>query len=772
MTKSIMIPIRSKPHHTPPVTAKPTTKALSMLATFVTLTPVSQADPLATPVTQLPRLTVYEPGYQPYSKPRLASGKFTESIIDTPQQISVFSSALWQEQGAKSLTETLRNSPAVSTFFAGENGSTSTGDAIYMRGFDSSSSIYLDGARDLGSVTRDLFNIEQVEVTKGPSGADYGRTSPTGSINLVSKQPQLQDRSRVDLSYGSAQQRRMTTDFNRTASADSGYRLTTMWQDSGVPGRDVIRQKRWGIAPSAAFGVGSDTKLTVSFQHVAQSNIPDGNVPTIGLPGYRLPQTEPGFASLHPHPVSPANFYGTSSDHETIRADIATVQVRHDFSPTLHLQNLSRWSRNDQDYLLTSYLANVASLIIPNRDQPATWTLARNIPTLLDQRRQILTNQTNLNQEFATGQVTHHLATGVELTREQLQAKGHSLIGSWPAANVYRPNYHLPQHLLQLQENHAYENSRTQTVAWYLFDSIKFGERWQLNPGIRWDHYQTQDSAMLCNSARGQISCPGAPMPLQLVRQQIEGNLVSWKLGLVYQPTPTIRLYTNYATGQQPPGGASLQLSTIANSANNPHYRPQVASNRELGIKWSPAQERLLVTGSLFETRIDHEVIKDPIDDSYQQTGQKQVRGLELSAIGDITRQWQLSAGLSTMRATVRKGPRVTANGTDILAYTPSIAFTSWTMYHFMNGFSIGGGARYTGPITRGNDNAAGTPTKIDAYWVIDGQLGYQINDHLEVNLNAYNLLNQRYQLAINKSGYRYTPGYPYSYLINLIMRF
>jgi catecholate siderophore receptor len=67
------------------------------------------------------------------------------------------------------LTEALRNSPGVGTFFAGENGNTTTGDAIYMRGFDTSGSIFVDGIRDLGSVSRDVFNIDRIEVEKGPA---------------------------------------------------------------------------------------------------------------------------------------------------------------------------------------------------------------------------------------------------------------------------------------------------------------------------------------------------------------------------------------------------------------------------------------------------------------------------------------------------------------------------------------------------------------------------------------------------------------------------
>ncbi len=118
------------------------------------------------------------------------------------RRFPVIKEQVLREQGATTLTEALRNTPGASTFFLGENGNTNTGDTIYMRGFDSSSSIFVDGIRDLGSVSRDTFNIEQVEVVKGPAGTDVGRTSPTGYINMITKKPSLEDSFNGSLGFG------------------------------------------------------------------------------------------------------------------------------------------------------------------------------------------------------------------------------------------------------------------------------------------------------------------------------------------------------------------------------------------------------------------------------------------------------------------------------------------------------------------------------------------------------------------------------------------
>src|SRR3546814_774073 len=98
-----------------------------------------------------------------YKVDRPSSPKFTQPLRDTPQTIQVIGKELFNEQGATTLTEVLRNSPGVGTFYAGENGNTTSGDSIRMRGFDTSSSIFVDGIRDLGSISRDIFNTERSE---------------------------------------------------------------------------------------------------------------------------------------------------------------------------------------------------------------------------------------------------------------------------------------------------------------------------------------------------------------------------------------------------------------------------------------------------------------------------------------------------------------------------------------------------------------------------------------------------------------------------------
>lgn len=160
-----------------------------------------------------------------YSPGASADPKFNKPLVDTTRTITVIPEQVIKDQGVTNLTDALKNVPGVGAFYAGENGSSTTGDAIYMRGVDTSNSIYVDGIRDIGSVTRDTFNTQQVEVIKGPAGTDYGRSAPSGSINMISKQPRLDSGIDGSASIGSAWSRRGTLDLNQAFSDSAAFRL-------------------------------------------------------------------------------------------------------------------------------------------------------------------------------------------------------------------------------------------------------------------------------------------------------------------------------------------------------------------------------------------------------------------------------------------------------------------------------------------------------------------------------------------------------------------
>ena len=772
--------IKSRKHVTRHYAQGPSLAAASLLAGMALATPLRAADlpgpgSAADAAATLDTIEVNGVRRKAYTADHVSSPKFTQPLLDTTQTINVIGSDLFNQQGATTLTDALRNSPGVGTFYAGENGTTSTGDAVFMRGFDSSGSIFVDGVRDLGSVSRDVFNIEQIEVTKGPAGTDYGRTAPTGAINMVTKQAGLRDSMGGNIAWGSAGQRRVTADWNQAIGADAAFRLNLMAQDGGVPGRDVVERNRWGLAPSLAFGLGTANRLYIDLLHVQQANVPDGGVPTIGLPGYVSPDPARPQIGVAPR-VDSSNFYGTRSDHDDVTADMVTVVFEHEFEFDATLQNTTRWGSNRQDYMLTSFMASAdpTRFMTPDLDDPTTWTLARSLPTFKDQRNTILANQTNVRAHFVSGSVANDLSAGVELMREELQTRGQAaLAGSaWPAADLYAPDPDVSG--LSWAHDGTSGDGRTDTVAAYAFDTLKLGSRWQLNGGVRVDRYRTDFSNRVVCGGRNTPACGLLPVGsvVQGVDDSVSGTLTSWKFGALYKPSENGSVYANYAIAQQPPGGGGLELSAAANNANNPVFDPQKARTAEIGTKWNLLGGRLLVTGALYDTRVSNEIVQDPIDQLYYQTGEKRVRGIELSAAGNLTEAWSVSTGFTTMDADVVTGTSVSADGSTALAYTPRSAFTAWTSYRFASGFAFGGGVRYSGAMQRGSDSAIGTPDHTEAWWVWDAVASYAFNDHVDLRLNLYNLFDKDYVAAINKSGYRYTPGTPRSVMFTANFHF
>jgi catecholate siderophore receptor len=392
----------------------------------------------------------------------------------------------------------------------------------------------------------------------------------------------------------------------------------------------------------------------------------------------------------------------------------------------------------------------------------------------------------NLRADFATGGVQHNLSTGLELTHEDQDVHTVVATGTRPAANLYNPDWN-DAGTLTWARNGAGNDGQTDTTALYLFDSMTFDERFIVTAGLRSDHYKTYyKSRALCTTVANSTAPCGA-LPVGTIVQNVNldgsGTLFNWKLGAVFKPIETLSLYANYALAQQPPGGSNFQLSSttvvcptnnqpactglpagtvvVNANANNPNLDPQKTHTFELGGKWNVLENRLALNLAVFKTKVTNEINTLLLDENNNptQTGEKEVKGVEVSVVGNITPNWMVSASYSHLNTEVVEGAVVAQDGTQNLTYTPGDGFTTWTTYRLPFGLTLGGGLRHVGGLHRGTDGAAGTPTLTGGYGVLDAVASYSASDKLALRLNAYNLTDKQYVASINKSGYRYTPG-------------
>jgi catecholate siderophore receptor len=708
-----------------------------------------------------------------------ASPKFTQPLQDTPQTIQIISKELFNEQGATTLTEALRNSPGVGTFGVGENGNTTTGDALYMRGFDTSSSIYVDGVRDLGAISRDIFNTEQIEVTKGPAGTDNGRSAPSGAINLVSKQANGTNALSSLASIGTDDQKRVSIDINQTLGAipNAAFRLNAVWQDSDVVGRDHVVNKRIGIAPSLGFGIDTATRVWLNLLYVKQNNRPDGGVPIEGVPGWTPKGTTAAFGYFLNNPLPTSNFYGTRADHDNVEVGMATLRFEHDFSDSLKLTNITRWGKTTEDYLITSFTTPQTN----GSTNPAAWTVNRSNNTL-DVANDILTNQLNMRADFATGPVKHNLSFGVELTRERQTNYRVLVSGTRPAATLLNPDW-TQDGTLGLSRNPASlvtSQGQTTTESFYAFDTAKlFDEKLLITGGIRFDHYTTKFTNNVACVAVATTSAPAcgsasAGTFLRFLDLEAKDTLFNWKIGAVYKPIDSLSVYVDYALSQQPPGGTNFTLSATS-GVNSVNFAPQKAKTLEAGVKWNVLDENLLLSAAVFKTTVSNEVFTDPTDASNLQAGKKSVKGIELSAVGNITDAWSISAGYSHLKSKIDVGAAAAADGSLNLLYTPGDSWTIYTSYKLPFGVEVGGGANYNGGLHKATDGGGdpnGVPFTTQSYTIFNAMLAYALTDNIKLRANATNLFNKTYIAAINKSGWRYKPGAPQTFLFTADLRF
>ncbi|MFJ9452243.1 catecholate siderophore receptor Fiu [Herbaspirillum sp. NPDC101397] len=727
---------------------------LVTLRSSLAVSTLALAAPFNVAAESLPEVNVNERN-ESYKAERVSSPKFTQPLVDTTQTITVIKKELLQSQLATTLTEALQNSAGVGTFSTGENGSTATGDSIFMRGFSTANSIFVDNIRDLGGVSRDLFNIEQVEVVKGPAGVDNGRGAPTGYINMVTKQPMPENAYSGTATYGTGDQKRITADLNRHIEGLNGaaFRLNLLKQDSGVPGRDRVQNNRWGIAPSLAIGLGTPTRIFLNYVHLDRDNVPDAGIPTIGTPGFFNAST----AGKPMRPVARSNYYGMAGDYDKSTTDMFTAIFEHDLSAGVTIRNITRYGKTKQNYLIGSPYT-----IDGSNANPANWTVSRLLQTR-DQENEIFTNQTNALIKFNTGPVKHAITTGLEFIRE----KQTSILYTGPTlanANLYAPNPYAPASV-QVRPSGARNDGTTNTIGAYLFDTLELTPAFQLNGGVRLDRYTTDFSGIGLSTATSNPTLPvGTLVPTTLSKSD---TLLNWKVGALYKPAPNGSIYAGYATSQQPPGGAAFALSSSGSSADNPNFTPQRTKTVEIGSKWEVFDKKLLLSAALFRTEVSNEIKQDAVTgNSFTQTGKKRVDGIELGASGEIVRGWSLNASAALMNAKVSDGTTnasATSNQNNAaMSFSPKKTMTLWSTYQLPAGFTVGGGVRYIDTMARTASttiNGATNTPYAQSYWIADAMAAYQFSKNATVQLNLYNLANQRYAASINNSGARYIPG-------------
>ena len=677
-----------------------------------------------------------------YQVEKASSQKYTAPLVDTPRSVTVIPQQVLQDTAATSLQDALRTVPGI-TFGAGEGGNPQ-GDRPFIRGFDAQSDMYLDGVRDAGGQTREIFDIESIEVSKGPNSTFGGRGSAGGSLNMVSKTAKAGDFLNGGFTYGSDQTRRYTLDVNRQFLDTAAFRLNLMSHEQNVAGRESVNYDRWGVAPSLTFGLGTENRLNVSYYHLESNDLPDSGIP------YGYSNSSKTAVHAHDKPDDGGdskNFYGLKDrDFRKTRVDISTISFEHDFNDAMTLKNTFRHGNTGQDYILTQ----------PDDSQHNVnqyGTVWRRANTRVS-TTETTTNQTDLFGNFQVMGFKNNYSTGVEFTREETRASGYTVtpnsnpnctpdkVGNsgGQCTSLSNPN---PNDVWTGTEARNYYGTNTVgvTKAAYVFDTIELDPKWLLNAGLRYDAFSTTANT---NAASGRTKASN------------DSHFFNWQTGLVWKPLDNGSVYLSYATSATPPGGVvgeGVEGNGLVapGSTITSDLKPEETVNYELGTKWDVFHDRLSLTAAIFRTeKKNTRVLTDSF--TYENAGESRVDGLELSASGKITDKWQVFAGYSYLKSElVDPGQKANRNGTintaavsdkgNEMPNTPKNSFSLWTTYEVMPKLTIGGGAFYVDEVYGDTANTVYVP----AYTRYDAMASYKLTKNIDLQLNVQNLTDKTY---------------------------
>ncbi len=476
---------------------------------------------------------------------------------------------------------------------------------------------------------------------------------------------------------------------------------------SASAGRDIVRTRRVGVAPSFAVGMNSATQLTISYLYQRRWDRPDYGVPWVDI--------GPDTNVSHPAPVPPDNFYGFQSDHSRVSVNLLTAALRTRLAENITLRNQIRYGIYDQNYREAE--PGIGPIIAPGTPLSAI-TVTR---TERGGRahRSFLDDQLSLTADVETFGVKHTLVAGVEAGRQVSKPTVLKFAGV-PGTNLIAPNEDqdfsgtsTPSSIVRFVAN---------TQALYATDTALLGEHWELNGAARLDRFDAD--------YRNQVP--------SLVTLEHTDVIASWRGAMIYKPMHSVSVYGMYGTSFDPSAeGLSLSAST-ANLA------PERSHTVETGVKWGP-NNYLLLSGAVFRTVMSNLREASPTDPTMQiLAGTARSQGIELQAQGYVTRSWLVLAGFTYLDASILSSPN--GDRGSPLQNAPRDNLRLFSTYDISTRLTLGGGVDYTssrvpGTVVDGN----GFRQEVPGYWSASALARYRIASRINLQLNVDNIANRRF---------------------------
>lgn len=637
-------------------------------------------------------------------------------LRDVPQTVEVLPQTLLRDQVAQSLQDALKNVAGV-----GLSHGDGQRDQVTIRGFSAIADQFVDGLRDDSLYFRDLSNIEQVEVVKGPAAVLYGRGSAGGLVNRITRKPGI-DRSEIGLTLGRWKQRRGEFDLARAPrGSELSFRVTGALEKADSYRNQQFLDRR-AIAPSFQWRPSAATRLLLQADYLSDRRLTD-----FGVPAWQG----------RPVDVPPSTYYGASNgrdvDFSEARMASLALTLDHDLSGGWRLRNGLRY----YDYRLDRYNTTPASVDARAR----TVTLRRGT---IQRDENGFFNQTELQRRQHWRGVEHQWLFGLELghqRKEQLVASAGN-VGTVDLFNPVGPVLPLAITSRPTTDNHGI--FRVASV--YVQDMLDFNGQWKALAGIRYDNFRQETHEHRAGQPDlGRTDAAWSP-----------------RLGVVYQPRADVSYYGSVSRSFQPSGEA------FALAASNADIDPEKTTAHEVGVKWDIVSG-LAATASVFQARRTGIKATDPVSNRLLPLGTQRTRGLELSLAGHLPGGWESWVSYAYLDARMTRSPAIN-EGQPVqgkrATLTPRHAFSLWLTREIGQGFGAGGGVHAVGSRYAN----AGNTVILPGHAVVD-VMAYHRQGPLDVQLKVSNLFDRHYIVSGHGAASNYNlPGAPRS--VQLVARY
>jgi catecholate siderophore receptor len=661
---------------------------------------------------------VVEGQRETYGARNISSATKTNTPLrNVPQAVSVISASQIEDQQLRSIGEALYFVPGASVG-TGEGNR----DQIVLRGNSSTADFFIDGIRDDTQYIRDFYNVERMEVLKGPNAMIFGRGGGGGIINRVTKRSTLHSNRQLLTSGDGFGGLRFTGDFDQPLGDNVGLRINGLYEH-GDSFRHHVDLKRFAVNPTLGVMAGPDTRIDLGYEYLHDRRTADRGVPSLsGKPLEGFDRT----------------FFGDPDD-SNVKADVhlATLATEHQFADGLTLRN--RTMAGDYDKFYQNIFGNGLSPANPLNPSEIGTQVVMNAYNN-DTERQNLFSQTDLIWENRLAGIDQTMLFGFEvgIQKSRNRRETGSFAGGDNRFELTGPTIDANLTFAPIASD-ANNRTRATVAAAYVQDQIRFSQMFEMVVGLRFDSFNLN-----VDDLRPQVN-------REFSRRD---NLWSPRIGLIFKPGDNLSLYASYSRSYLPQSGD--QFSGL--DVNTESLKPERFDNYELGAKWEPVQG-LLATAAVYQLdRANTRVANPDSSGTFLLSGEQRTRGVELGLERNINDDWQISAGYAWQKAEVTKATTACPSGDCKLPLVPRHSLSLWTRYDVLDSLGFG-----LGVIARSKSYASiGNRVELPGYARVDGAIYYKLLDGIEAQLNVENILNVDYFPSANGDN-NIAPGAPRS---------